>query len=252
MAAIPDRVLGSFIDLSTHAPPRNHEFSNRMSRTDLDVILRMAENLANTPYDPLAVLAILQKEGILSALICDDLKTMYENGEEFWKIVLKLSRYCSFESIVYGLYSCGYTQIAEHLENSRKGKIGSEDSTGHFMPKATGSHELALEFYAMLKGNIDNSTFKDKSAVFHAKAESFESELQTLNPESTRRKRCLLDKLMVVKCEFVGVTTNSEIRAKALHDLKCDKTLRQTNVDMVKKLARMHFKVILRQQKNSC
>ena len=232
MTAIPDRVLGSFIDLSNHIPSRNREFAHRMSRADLDVILRIAEDLTNKPYDPLAVLDILQTEGHVSALICDDLKAMYGNGEDFRKIILKLSRYCSFESLVYGLHSCGYTEIAEHLENCRKGEGGLEHSTGHIMPKATGSHELALEFYAMLKGNVDNSTLKDKFAFFHAKAESFERELQTLDPESTQRKRCLLDKLMVVKCEFVGIITNSEIRAKALHDLKCNQTLRQTNVDV--------------------
>ena len=214
---------GSYIDLWNQPLHGNNDFTHRMSSADIDGLLTVAADAADKQYDANKVIDALHCENIIPNRICDYLKSMYAEGEDFW-IVLKLSRYCSFSSLKYGLYVCNYVDIAERLEHSRYGTAGPATLT---VSKAEGNHDSALELYYNLKKHIDNSAFKDRTAFLRLKADHFMNEIQILNPESTRRKQCLFDKMVVIRCLTVEVTTDSEIRTQALNDMRNDKILRQ-------------------------
>ena len=84
--------------------------------------------------------------------------------------------------------------------------------------------------YFSLKRNIDNATFSDKEEFLKMKTQQFSNELQRLNPESARRRSCLLDKLLVAYCVSVEVITDVPSRLEGLNLIRNDVTVRESQM----------------------
>ena len=112
------------------------------------------------------------------------------------------------------------------MKISACGKDVFVNATTDVVSKIDGSHSSALALYCTLKRNIDNSTFSDKKGFLHVKTQQFLNELQGLNPMSTRRRSCLLDKLLVVYCTSVEVITDVPSRREGLNLIRNDEYVR--------------------------
>ena len=208
MAAIPRDLPNStqsFTDLRRNRRTRN---ASGMSNADLVVLLTVLHQAPEISYDAVKLIDTLFKEKTISKRVCSNLKCMYTTGDSFQKVIIKTSRYCSLPSLIYAMYLCNYTDIAEKLKNYIKDMNGLADVTQADIEKLSGSHSAALELYLKLKKNIDNCVFVDKKEFLRVKTQQLTAALENAGPELMRRKSCLLDKLLVVKCVSVEVRNN--------------------------------------------
>ena len=152
---------------------------------------------------------------------------MYEKGEQFVRILTKAIRYCSFSNLVHALYECGYSDLADKMNFN----TSVSDVLTDIVSKVDGSHSTALALYSSLKQNIDNGSFLDEKRFLQMKTQHLLVELQCLNPESTRRRSCLLDKLLVVYCTTVEVSVaDVSSRLEGLEVIRNDKCLRESQI----------------------
>ena len=109
--------------------------------------------------------------------------------------------------------------------------VATFDARSDIVSKRDGSHKSALAFYLSLKRNIDNATFLNKQEFLKMKTQQFSGEISRLHPESTRRRGCLLDKLIVVNCLSLEVITDVQSRLDCLDVIRKDEsTVRESQM----------------------
>lgn len=213
---------GKFINVSEKPFQNGCKFS---LSTELVTFLDILEMESGKQYDGMKMIQTLFEENILPRRGYNILKQMYENGESFIKILAKLSRYCSYASLMNALYACNFTDLAQKMRRRRNESVMIVDVTHDMIGKVEGNHSAALAMYGNLKSNIDNCTFANMSEFLRTKTELVINELENLNPTSTRRRACLLDKLLVLKCTSVEITTDLRARFEALSQIETDQNL---------------------------
>ena len=201
----------------TNVTNRSSSGRSNFSTTELFAFLELVETEFGKRYDAMKVINVLQKEGLPSRAYVR-LKTMYEDGEPFVRIMLKAVGYCSHSSFVHALYKCGYSDIADKMEHciGTRGNAVSFDARADVVSKIDGSHDSALALYFSIKRNVDNATFVDKNEFLKMKTQQLSSELERLDPELTRRRSCLLDKLLVAYCVSVEVVSDVSSRLEGV------------------------------------
>ena len=212
------------IDLSTHRTGNGID-SRKVKSLELNVLLNVANEVTGKQYGPILLCEVLLKERIISKRAYYFLSKIYEEGEEFRKVLVKLHQFCSLASLIYALYVCSYTDIADILHKNGCDFRPTQSVSVHGIPKQDSCHKSAVVFYITLKKSIDNDALIDKAGILQSKSTQLSNDLKNLRPDHTRRKECLTDKLMVVKCLTVEVTTNPEKRFAEINKIDQDNAL---------------------------
>ena len=149
----------TFINVSNRPFREGSEFSS----TELVTFLELMETEFDRNYDAMKIINALENKSLPSRAYTR-LTKMYEDGEPFVKILTKAFGYCVYSSLVYALYECGYSELADKMNHfiGARGNDVTFDARADIVSKTDGSHSSALALYYSLKRNVDNATFLDK------------------------------------------------------------------------------------------
>ena len=217
----------NFISVSNRAFRGDSEFSP----TELVTFLELMETEFDRNYDAMKIINVLENKNLPSCAYTR-LTKMYEEGEPFVRIMTKAISCCTYSSLVHALYECGYSDIANKMENFivARGNAVTVDAIADVVSKIDGSHSSALALYYSLKRNVDNATFLDKNEFLKFKTQQLSSEFQHLDPEMTSRRSCIIDKLLVTYCVSVEVVTDVSSRLERLNTIRNNETVHESQL----------------------
>ena len=202
-----------------------------LSSSKFAVFLELIETEFDQHYDAMKIIEILNKTCLPSRAYIR-LKKMFEDGEPFVRILTKATGYCSYSSLLRAMCECGYSDLANKMKDyvGESVNFAAFDAGSDIVSKRDGSHKSALAFYLSLKRNIDNSTFLNKQEFLKMKTQQLSGEISRLHPESTRRRGCLLDKLIVVYCLSLENITDVQSRLECLDVIRKDESVRESQM----------------------
>ena len=105
----------NFIDMTNRAFRGGSDFPS----TEFVAFLELVEAESSQHYDAMKVIDALGT-AVLSCRAFKRLIKMLEDGETFVRIMTKALRYCSYSSLMYAFYICGYSDLAGKMKHRGK------------------------------------------------------------------------------------------------------------------------------------
>ena len=191
-----------------------------MDIRDIVVLLNFADRYCHSKrFDVLPVVLYLFHSGAISNSLYKQLTTLFTEGDDCLKIIMRLARECTFGQLVNALYACSQVIMAEQLLDERYHR-------GSIYPLALtdGFHDNVGSFYGKLKSNIDNRAFKNENDFLWRMGQKFKHEIRKHPPDSSSQRRAA-DKLMVVHCLRLETFKTNSDRFSIIQDMHDDMKL---------------------------
>ena len=186
-----------------------------MNKHDINTLLTVATNCTHKRFDVVPVLQFLYRSDTISPALYQELERLYGRGEACLKIIIRLARECSCQQLIYALFMCNHSDLAEQLLQDRyhRGNTGV-----YSLARTGGSDSCVAIFYKTQKTNVDNGVFKDKNEYLWKLAQSLKGKIRRL-PSNSSRQRREADKLMITHCLRLETYQDTSERFSIIQDM---------------------------------